>query len=171
MNPDKSPHAKEKAAKDFRRFLSDRTRKSLKSKDSDSDDSDDEEEPTSLKQLRRQEKERKERFIDRQIDRQTGAQMIQDPEKKISELLDTFNNITNETAQLIEIKDIIDELKMIYEVYDEQYKVIDSFFKALGKLDDTDIYWDDIPLFKYQRAEIITLSKKAEETLAAVRHA
>jgi len=43
--------------------------------------------------------------------RNQRLEMLVDLDKKISEILDSFNNITEETTQLIEIKDIINELR------------------------------------------------------------
>lgn len=65
--------------------------------------------------------------------RKYRMEMVEDPETQISKLLDSFNDITKETSQLIEIKDIIDELDMLGEVQKEQTKVLGDFTAALDR--------------------------------------
>lgn len=104
--------------------------------------------------------------------RQERRGLIIDPEEWITRLLDSFNKITEETSQLIEVKDIIDELNMIYEVQKEQARVIEDFAKLLPE--DRKKQKDELnrvaTTTKYQYSEIAALSKKADGTLNAVRH-
>jgi hypothetical protein len=60
------------------------------------------------------------------------SEMIQDPRTKILILLGFFNDITTETAQMIETKDIIDQLNPIVEIQKKQVEVYDKFSKGLG---------------------------------------
>lgn len=92
--------------------------------------------------------------------------MANDPEKEISRVLYSFNNITQETAQLIEIKDIIDELKIIREVQEEQIKVMEDFTANLDQQREVMQLFVGHEIHKCR--EIEALSKKAEDTLNAV---
>jgi hypothetical protein len=79
-----------------------------------------------MRQIRREEEARE---IQREMEeeREIRREMIQDPEGKISELLDSFNNINEETATLIEVKDIVDELQILQDVLKKQAEVLTSF--------------------------------------------
>jgi hypothetical protein len=111
--------------------------------------------------------------------------MIEDPQKKISQLLDFFNDITTETAQLIEVKDIIDELKPIVEIQQKQVEVFDKVCKALDSWltregNSYDLEHQPIreaerqmrqfaTRFSYQFSEIEALAEKAKNTHTTVR--
>jgi hypothetical protein len=107
----------------------------------------------------------------RDYSRMIHQAMVKDPDKKISELMDAFNNITQETKQLIEIKDIIDELKMILEIQEAQGKVLSDFAKALpdSHRDSQETMRQVARTVNHHCAEIAGLSKKAEVTQNAVR--
>jgi flagellar hook-basal body complex protein FliE len=121
---------KEYTEKQFRLFLKRRFRKSRGDEDTDSSDSDGEPFFSNHLHARRRRRMRWREWHERPI---VAKEMVEDPEKAISALLDSFNNITEETTQLIEVKDIIDELKMIHEVQDEQMRVLGDFTKALNR--------------------------------------
>ncbi|KAH8588879.1 hypothetical protein B0O99DRAFT_746454 [Bisporella sp. PMI_857] len=124
---DRHKRGKEYTEMEFRRFLEQKFRKSHGDLETDWSDSDGEMFSSRRRYTRYM------RYTRWREHEELKAEMIEDPEKKISELLDSFNNITEETSQLIEVKDIIDELKMILEVQDEQNKVLDDFARALNR--------------------------------------
>ena len=108
------------------------------------------------------------------------SEIIEDPQEKISQLLDFFNDITTETTQLIEVKDIIDELKIMVEIQKKQQEVFKKFLKVLESrwergidqsLEDAEAR-QMMPFaakFSYQCSEIEALAEKAENTHRAVR--
>lgn len=167
VNRNQRKYYRVEAKKNLREFLEDGIRKKHLSKDDNPDNSDDDEALSpAQKRWRQYENSMEQRYEKRMLERQ----MVADPEKKISELLDKFNNITEETKQLIEVKDIIDELKMIYEIQGEQNTVVRQFADFInGGMDETRL-WRFVASGEYQRSEIMTLSEKAKETLKAVRH-
>jgi hypothetical protein len=59
--------------------------------------------------------------------RKRKRQARKDPKKEQIRLLNSFNNITQETTQLIEIKDIKDELGMLIKVLKAQQSTIEAF--------------------------------------------
>ncbi len=166
----------------FRKFLWDKYSEVHEDQETDLSDTDEEDLPTRYRYIRW-------RMIDWwaqwKVEQRVKNEMIEDPEKKISKLLDSFNDITKETSQLIEIKDVIDELKIICEVQDDQLKALEGFKIALNTFPlkkasnkvvvepaENASLFEDMEQFvengKHRRAEITALSGKAKETLEAV---
>lgn len=154
--------------KEFYKFLLRRSRKSRKGNAADSDDSGYEVYFNRTQYSRWHRMQMKETWREKERT-EIKKKMTEDPEKRISELLDSFNNITEETSQLIEVKDIIDELNMISEVQKEQLKIVRKFNRALKQ--NRKSLQLPIPLEHQKRLcdEIAVLSIKAGETLTAAR--
>jgi hypothetical protein len=165
IDPNKSKNEKAVAETKFRDFLKTRN---LKPDASEVDNDDDEQDLSPMQKFWRQnDKDDKEWMEKQDLERK----MIEDPEKKISKLLDSFNNITEETKQLIEVKDIIDELNMILEVQTDQLKVITDFRNSSSmKSNETDfVMYRLTESLEYQRSEVNALLNKADDTMKAVR--
>jgi hypothetical protein len=150
----------------FRKYLESKILKAHETEDNETDDTSNNQSMSRahmLKEIRgKWRSERDKRIIEKE--------MIEDPEQKISDLLDSFNNITEETSQLIEIKDIIDELEIINEVQTEQIKVSTKFDIALGNLDIIERLSMNqfMGLLEHQSWETRSLIDKAKDTLEAV---
>jgi hypothetical protein len=119
--------------------------------------------------------------------RRIRLEIIEDPQKKISQLLDFFNDITKETEQLIEVKDIIDELKTMVEIQKKQKEVFEKFHNVLspglmkgeGRPTRVEQSMREAVVrqmtpfatkFSYQCSEIEALAEKAENTHKVVRN-
>lgn len=134
----KDRKAKKDTEREFCDFLWDKNSEVHEDQETDLGDTDEEIFPLRYREMRRRMPRRRgwrgNRLTPWEVHQKVLSEMIEDPEKKISKLLDSFNDITKETSQLIEIKDIIDELKMIFEVQEEQMRVLDDFVTALPDL-------------------------------------
>jgi len=165
IDPNKSKNEKAVAETKFRDFLKTRN---LKPDASEVDNDDDEQDLSPVQKFWRQnDKDDKEWMEKQDLERK----MIEDPEKKISKLLDSFNNITEETKQLIEVKDIIDELNMILEVQTDQLKVITDFrnFSSMESSVTDFVMYRLTESLEYQRSEVNALLNKADDTMKAVK--
>jgi hypothetical protein len=164
---------------DLSSFLKARIQKAHAGESDDSDSSDEDEGQNHMvKWWRRENKVLSKDWMDK---RQLEHQMVQDPDKIRSMLLEKFGSIAEETSQQIAIKDVIDELNMIREVLEEQMAVVEDFGRIVygfrdekgpnGELvsKNPDIR-EVMEWGARQHSEIDDLSKRAEGPLREVRN-
>jgi hypothetical protein len=113
-------------------FLKARNEKPHARGSGDSDSGDDEEGKGPREVWRRRENNVFKEWMDK---RQVELQMVEDPEKTTSKLLDKLNIIAGETSQLMESKDVIDELNMARVVLEGQMTVAADFGGLYMELD------------------------------------
>lgn len=78
---------------------------------------------------------------------------------------DKICDITEEVRHLQEIKDILDELKMIQRVIEDQETVLKKFFVAEGDNFNLDV----LPSLEFRRKKAERLSSEAESVENSVR--
>jgi hypothetical protein len=93
-----------------------------------------------------------------------------DPQKISTKLLNSFNNIAQETTQLIEIKDIKDELGMLMEVLSAQQQAIEAFSTSTSKFVQKDVLPRTIAVGREQIQKLKQMSEQSEDIFKAVRN-
>lgn len=91
-----------------------------------------------------------------------------DPQKTSTRLLNSFNNIAQETTQLIEIKDVRDELGMLIEVLSAQQAAIETFSALTEKFVKKDVLPRTVAVGREQLQRLKQMSEQSEDIFKAV---
>jgi hypothetical protein len=91
-----------------------------------------------------------------------------DPRKEQTRLLNSFNNITKETTQLIEIKDIKDELGMLIGVLQAQQQAIEAFSKMASSSVQREVISRTVERGREQLNRLEQMLHQSEEIFNAV---
>lgn len=91
-----------------------------------------------------------------------------DPQKISTRLLNSFNNIAQETTQLIEIKDVRDELGMLIEVLSAQQAAIETFSALTERFVKKDVLQRTVAVGREQLQRLKQMSEQSDDIFKAV---